>query len=1218
MGKVGGPRVFFDVLGTFNAQRLLADSRAATTVLESVILDSVDSIVQSFAGIGQMIGNLTREVVPLGVALSEATLEFEKFAGRGTEALQESIMKTGVAFGLAADDSLRAGAKMAQLSALIGQESIDVATELGQKFALIGGMSTDEAMKGLINLQQQTKFMYGDMEEGAFRHLDAENQRATVLGNTMEVMDQLNTVENTSVATMKQLIFIMNQFAAQAHITGESIADMAAMSAVLVEAGEEQGKAGRALRMIYARLGSNIKDNNDLLKSHGVNTHDANGALRSLSDILEDINKIYPNLTEQQRQNLVQTVAGNDHYVRLVKLIENQSRVSELAAGAMQDQATAQEEVNLRTEDAAIAYKAALEQQKLIKAQLGQQLLPAMTAATERTNQFNVALAMVMGGNETLQRITAFVIRMQQYGQIFGTFMNAFMQMKSVNIAMATHQTILRAINGEEIVRTDSYRKQGLFSGITLDNQKFMGHLAKSIAIKEHEIGLTKEKVNALQEEGNVLREQETQILEKVKARQAELNAMKVTGMAPDQMAAQMKLNAFHYAYTQQLKIEQELQKTALGMVPYIMAATHGQTMNTESLIAAMKKEHVEKAILFARNEALLAQHDAQMLYSGRAQGNRKAEMRLTQEQVKELSAENTKIMEGQVLRQQRIAMFEAGLTAQQREAMELERAQQLYDENKFAVMELGLTLEDLRNHTIQMDAALEMLNQELAEGAVIQDIYHAQTLKNLYAERAQMEGRRVNTVEINRMNMAMTRFSMTLGMASMALGFLGDDQDSATASMVLMTASMVPAMVQMGAMTVQTMGMGAAAGGAAVQITGMTMAMSALKMVAFGGVLSVITVGLVKLFGGAKDAKDEVDDLNISLGTTQNLLSQLTEKEAQNLEVPVDLMAEFGENVDITTATFKELSDMITATEVAQKELAGFQAQYASDDPMFALYQDRINALDIFRKQAGQMRNMRIGAEVSAIEFDYPADEGKAQAAHIFALFEHDLQGHFNNNPIDVAAQIDLGTATDIARARGLGEYNIGDDPIMQALGAPSETHRYDPDSGFIRTKEFNEFMEEGITLADYAARVYGGDLQKAVDELGISYHDLTQETKAFYAQTYLGLEAAALGFSFAADNSSDLTETIGDGFSTAEEKMRSFANAREELFFGGKSSYMSGDMMKQVVNKGVENLYSNVELVMTNNFYGLTFEQAVSTISDSVVRQLIDSGVPMNETTA
>ena len=65
---------------------------------------------------------------------------------------------------------------------------------------------------------------------------------------------------------------------------------------------------------------------------------------------------------------------------------------------------------------------------------------------------------------------------------------------------------------------------------------------------------------------------------------------------------------------------------------------------------------------------------------------------------------------------------------------------------------------------------------------------------------------------------------------------------------------------------------------------------------------------------------------------------------------------------------------------------------------------------------------------------------------------------------------------------------------------------------------------------------------------------------------------------------------DDIGGSFTEAEEKMRAFANAREELFFRGKSSYMSGDMMKQVVNKGVENLYSNVELVMTNNFNGVT----------------------------
>ena len=57
-----------------------------------------------------------------------------------------------------------------------------------------------------------------------------------------------------------------------------------------------------------------------------------------------------------------------------------------------------------------------------------------------------------------------------------------------------------------------------------------------------------------------------------------------------------------------------------------------------------------------------------------------------------------------------------------------------------------------------------------------------------------------------------------------------------------------------------------------------------------------------------------------------------------------------------------------------------------------------------------------------------------------------------------------------------------------------------------------------------------------------------------------------------------------------------------------------MSGDMMKQVVNKGVENLYSNVELVMTNNFNGITLPEAIEQVTSGVMSQLIQAGVPLN----
>ena len=69
-------------------------------------------------------------------------------------------------------------------------------------------------------------------------------------------------------------------------------------------------------------------------------------------------------------------------------------------------------------------------------------------------------------------RIGVFIVQMQQYGQVFGRVMDMMLQMKSVAIAMRTYETIIRAVNKEEIVRTDNYRNQGTLTRATLNNQQ--------------------------------------------------------------------------------------------------------------------------------------------------------------------------------------------------------------------------------------------------------------------------------------------------------------------------------------------------------------------------------------------------------------------------------------------------------------------------------------------------------------------------------------------------------------------------------------------------------------------------------------------------------------------------------------------------------------------------------------------------------------------------
>ena len=219
--------------------------------------------------------------------------------------------------------------------------------------------------------------------------------------------------------------------------------------------------------MIYARLGSNIQGNNDLLKQYGITTHDTTtGALLPMSQIVGQLADAFPHLTAAERQNIVQ-VAGNDHYVRFVKLIENFERSTELATGALNDQATALEEVSRVTDDASTKFKEAEAGLQHIKAQLGQQLLPAMTDFVKFQTRINTAL-LELSTIPVFGKMGVFIVQMQQYGTVFGRVMDMMLQIESVAIAMRTYETIVRAVNKEEIVRTDHYRQHRMLSGNTL------------------------------------------------------------------------------------------------------------------------------------------------------------------------------------------------------------------------------------------------------------------------------------------------------------------------------------------------------------------------------------------------------------------------------------------------------------------------------------------------------------------------------------------------------------------------------------------------------------------------------------------------------------------------------------------------------------------------------------------------------------------------------
>jgi len=460
VNRAGASMVFFDVVGRFQAERLIKDADTSMTVFNAVMLDSFANIQDSVNVIGTSFEGLVNSVMPMTEAVADAEIELSKFLVEADQIdeISQEIMDMGIAFGFTGDQALSASAKMAQLASVLGPGMTPTGTELGLQFGLISGMETEAAMQRLINLNQQLFFM----TEGTENLNSVAEKREKITNNTIAVMDKLNTIENRSASTMEQITFVMNQFASQAHLTGESLEMMAAQSAVLIETGEEQGKAGRALKQIYARLGADTNGARKELEALNIAVEDSNGNLRPLSEILGDLSKQYDSLSAAEQQAIAQSVAGNRHYTRFIKLMNNYDRAVQLATEANEGLFPAMEEVEKRLEADITKFRAAEAALSNYRAELGDALLPALTKTTQKQATFTkfLADAVALVGDNRFGN--AFLMVGLGIKSMVVPMLGVVTNIAAMTVAMQTNRAVTRAMAGEQLMLEEAFGRGAL------------------------------------------------------------------------------------------------------------------------------------------------------------------------------------------------------------------------------------------------------------------------------------------------------------------------------------------------------------------------------------------------------------------------------------------------------------------------------------------------------------------------------------------------------------------------------------------------------------------------------------------------------------------------------------------------------------------------------------------------------------------------------------
>ena len=146
--------------------------------------------------------------------------------------------------------------------------------------------------------------------------------------------------------------------------------------------------------------------------------------------------------------------------------------------------------------------------------------------------------------------------------------------------------------------------------------------------------------------------------------------------------------------------------------------------------------------------------------------------------------------------------------------------------------------------------------------------------------------------------------------------------------------------------------------------------------------------------------------------------------------------------------------------------------------------------------------------------------------------------------------------------------------------------------------------------------AKFYGDQLQnaaKATDDFEASNVELVNFIEKHQIKNYEQLTAAAEQYGVSirnlladVDGESTGIESLGATYSSVTDQLKNFSDTREEMFYGFDRNNLTGDLVRQVTQQGVETLVTTTEVIMTNNFNGMT----VPEVADMIIEEIENRG--------
>lgn len=293
--------------------------------LSSTIVHGFIGALQSAYGYAQ---NLNKSLTNIQIVTGQSAEQMEQFAIRANKAAKALSAST-----LAYTDA----------ALIYYQQGLD-----------------DSAVKERTNTTIKMMNVTGQSAEEVSSYMTAIWNNFDNGTNSLEYYaDAITALGAATASSSEEIADGLQKFAAIADTVGLSYEyATSALATVVAETRQSADVIGTSFKTIFARmqglsLGETLDDGVDLnkysiaLQKIGVNVLDANGNLRQMDDILDDLGARWESLTEAQRVATAETVGGMRQYTNFMALMDNWSEVQKNITIAANSEGTLQEQADI-------------------------------------------------------------------------------------------------------------------------------------------------------------------------------------------------------------------------------------------------------------------------------------------------------------------------------------------------------------------------------------------------------------------------------------------------------------------------------------------------------------------------------------------------------------------------------------------------------------------------------------------------------------------------------------------------------------------------------------------------------------------------------------------------------------------------------------------------------------------------------------------------------